>query len=227
MRRLSTLRLVTAVLAAGLIAAGCSAVPTVSSAETVAPTPSSIPNAAGAVGPSTVVDGVGHGWRRDKDGARAAAASAVSATGAIATAGFISRDDLIESIASAAFADQLAAESSRQLDELSIELGEAGVVPAQLVWSELPLRAKARSYSTAASSVEVWSVLVVGVPGHGAPRQVWRTVTVGLVWEGEDWRVDSWSSTAGPTPALAATSTVSSVDEISAVLAWPPTTGGW
>ena len=172
-----------------------------------------------------VVDGVGHGWRRDEAGVRAAAASAVSATGAIATAGFITRKDLIGSIASAGFADQLAAESSRQLDDFAIELGAAGVVPTQVVWSELPLRARVLSYSADASSVEVWSVLVVGVPGHGAPRQVWRTVTVGLVWEREDWRVDSWSSATGPTPALAAASTVSSVDEIGVVLAWP-TVGG-
>lgn len=149
----------------------------------------------------------------------------MAATGSIATAGFITRDDLIESLASSRFAEQLATESSRQLDELSIELGEARVVPSQLVWAELPLRANLVSYRTNAAMVDVWSVLVIGVPGHGAPRQVWRTVTVGLVWEREDWRVDSWASSAGPTPALAAASTVSSVDEIDEVLAWPISQG--
>ncbi|HET7689791.1 MAG TPA: hypothetical protein VFK41_05415 [Nocardioidaceae bacterium] len=190
----------------------------------VGPTTSTV-GTSEAVGPSFVVDGIGHGWRRDEDGARAAAGSAVSATGAIATAGFITRDDLIGSIASSGFAGQLADESARQLDELAIELGEVGVVPSQLVWAELPLRARVLSFSQDAAAVEVWSVLVVGVPGHGAPRQVWRTVTVGLIWEREDWRVDSWQSEAGPTPALAATSTVSSVDEIRAALAWPAVGG--
>lgn len=218
-----TRRSTAALIAVGLLVGGCSTTPNGMTTD-VGPTTSTVATAE-AVGPSFVVDGIGHGWRRDEDGARAAAGSAVSATGAIATAGFITRDDLIGSIASSGFAGQLADESARQLDELAIELGEVGVVPSQLVWAELPLRARVLSFSQDAAAVEVWSVLVVGVPGHGAPRQVWRTVTVGLIWEREDWRVDSWQSEAGPTPALAATSTVSSVDEIRAALAWPAVGG--
>jgi len=217
--RCSTVALITV----GLLVSGCSTIPNGTSTE-AGPTTSTVATAE-AVGPSFVVDGIGHGWRPDEDGARAAAGAAVSATGAIATAGFITRNDLIGSIASSGFAAQLADESARQLDELAIELGEVGVVPSQLVWAELPLRARVLSFSQDAAAVEVWSVLVVGVPGHGAPRQVWRTVTVGLIWERDDWRVDSWQSEAGPTPALAATSTVSSVDEIRAALAWPAVGG--
>lgn len=218
-----TLRAVAALAAVGLVVGGCASTASGAAADAVS-TASTVPNGA-AAGPTLVVDGIGHGWRRDEDGARAAAGSALSATGAIATAGFISRDDLIGSIASSGFAEELASESARQLDLLAIELGDAGVVPSQLVWAELPLRARVLSFSQDAAAVEVWSVLVVGVPGHGAPRQVWRTVTVGLIWEREDWRVDSWQSEAGPTPALAATSTVSSVDEIGAALAWPAVGG--
>lgn len=218
-----TRRSTAALIAAGLLVGGCSTTANGTTAD-VGPTTSAVATAE-AVGPSFVVDGIGYGWRRDADGARAAAESAVSATGAIATAGFITRDDLIGSLASSGFAGQLADESARQLDELAIELGEVGVVPSQLVWAELPQRARVLSFSQDEAAVEVWSVLVVGVPGHGAPRQVWRTVTVGLIWEREDWRVDSWQSEAGPTPALAATSTVSSVDEIRAALAWPAVGG--
>lgn len=218
-----TLRSIAALIAAGLLVGGCSTTPSRATDDEGPPT--TAVRSAEAVGPALVVDGIGHGWRRDEDGARAAAGSALAATGAIATAGFISRNDLIGSIASSGFADELASESARQLDELAIELGEAGVVPSQVVWAELPLRARVLSFSEDAAAVEVWSVLVVGVPGHGAPRQVWRTVTVGLIWEREDWRVDSWESEAGPTPALAATSTVSSVGAIGAALAWPAVGG--
>ena len=165
--------------------------------------------------------GIGHGWHHDDAGAIAAASNAVSVTGEIATAGFITRDDLIASIATAAYADELASVSSHQLDELSIELGEAGIAPSEIVWSELPLRTRLVSYSGDAAVVDVWSVLVVGAPGHGAPRQVWRTVTAGLVWEQEDWRIDRWEAVAGPTPALASNSVVSSVNEVARVLAWP------
>lgn len=149
----------------------------------------------------------------------------MSVSGDIATAGFITRNDLIESIASSAYADELAALSSRQLEDLSIELGQAGVAPSQLVWSEIPLRARTVAAEDRSAVVEVWSVLVIGVPGVGAPRQVWRTVTVELVWERDDWRIDGWDASAGPTPALASAAEVSSVDEIAAVVAWPPPTG--
>ncbi len=120
-----------------LLTAGCS-IPTAPSTSappvTEAPTGSSRP-----VGPAAVVDGVGHGWSHDAAGALAAASGAVSVTSEIATAGFITRDDLITSIASAGYASELSAVSSRQLDELSIELGQAGISPTQLVWAELPL----------------------------------------------------------------------------------------
>lgn len=210
--------LVPRAIATVLLTAGC-AMPTAPSTppqETAGPVDAERP--AGAAG---LVDEVGDLRLRDSDGALAAAWAAVSVTGEIAAAGFITRDDLITSIASASFADDLAAVSSRQLDEMSIELGQAGIAPSQLVWSELPLRARVMSYGEEAAVVEVWSVLVVGVPGRGAPRQVWRTVTVGLVWQREDWRIDAWDAAAGPTPALAAASVVSTVDDVAGVLAWP------
>jgi hypothetical protein len=177
------------------------------------------------LGPAEVVDGIPHGWRHDGEGARAAAIAAVSVTGDIATAGFITRDDLIESIASTDYAGELAALSARQLDELSIELGEAGVAPSQLVWSEIPLRARTISSDERSAVVEVWSVLVVGVPGVGAPRQVWRTVAIRLIWERADWRIDGWDASSGPTPALASAAEVSSVEDVAGVLAWPTPTG--
>lgn len=217
--RLSALLLATIV---GSFTTGACSMPT---GPSTAPSTTESESEAGAVGPLVVDNGVGHGWRHDADGAVAAASNAVSVTGAIATAGFITRNDLIASIASDEYAAELASVSSRQLDELSIELGEAGIAPSEIVWSELPLRARLVSHSTDEAVVEVWAVLVVGVPGHGAPRQVWRTVTVGLVWEREDWRIDRWEAAAGPTPALAANSLVSSVDEVARVLAWP-THGG-
>lgn len=210
--------LVPRAVATVLLMAGC-AMPTAPSTPSQgSASPVGAERPAGAAG---FVDEAGNLRPRDSDGALAAAAAAVSITGEIATSGFITRDDLITSIASASFADDLAAVSSRQLHELSIELGQAGIAPSQLVWSELPLRAQVGSYDDEAAVVEVWSVLVVGVPGHGAPRQVWRTVTVGLVWERGEWRIDAWDAAAGPTPALAAASVVSAVDDVADVLAWP------
>ena len=178
------------------------------------------------VGPAAVIDGVPHGWSHDAEGARAAAMAAVSLTGEIATAGFITRSDIIDSIATAEYGPALASLSSSQLVDLSVELGDVGVSPSELVWSEIPLTARIVSADDHRAVVEVWAVLVVGVPGVGAPRQAWRTVTVEVAWERDDWRIDGWDTQPGPTPALAANSVVSSVEEIAEVISWPTAGGG-
>jgi len=183
------------------------------------------PRVMSPVGPAEVVDGIPHGWRHDAGGARAAALAAVGLTGEIATAGFITRADIIDSIATSSYGPALASASSGQLAELSVELGVVGVSPGELVWSEIPLTARIVSVDFDRAVVEVWAVLVVGVPGFGAPRQAWRTVTVDVAWEHGDWRIDGWGARPGPTPALVATSVVSSVPDIAEVVSWSAATG--
>lgn len=179
-----------------------------------------------ATGPSGVDEfGVPYGWSPDADGALAAAVSAVRLTGPIARAGFITRSDMIGSLASMSFAPALASESSNQLAEMTAALGEASVVPGDLVWSELPLTARVVDAAERAARAEVWSVLVVGVRDLGAPRQAWRTVTIDLVWEAGDWKVDGWASRPGPTPLLDVTTAVATTGEISDVVAWPAVGG--
>jgi hypothetical protein len=161
----------------------------------------------------------------DNAGAEHAATAAVRMTGKIATTGFISRADLIGTISSARFAPSLAARSAAQLADMTAEVGGAGVSPTDLVWEELPLTSHVASANETAATIEVWSVLIVGVPGHGAPRQVWRTVRIGLVWERGAWRIDKWDAVSGPTPALATTAPISDVTSIRNVLVWPSVGG--
>jgi hypothetical protein len=181
-----------------------------------------VPTTSARVGPVAVVDGVSHGWSHDAAGAQAAAVAVVRATGPIAKAGFISRTDLIRSIASTAFGPKLAAASSAQLSEMTAELGAAKIAPADLVWAELPLTSRIVTAANERATVDVWSVLVVGVTGKGAPRQMWRTVSVTIIWERDDWRIDDWTTTPGPTPALAAMAAISDVPAIAGVLSWAP-----
>lgn len=194
-------------------------------AAAVVPPAADVPAVESPVGPAEVVDGVPHGWRHDAEGARAAALAAVSLTGDIARAGFITRSDIIDSIATSGYGPTLASLSSAQLADLSAELGGAGVSSGQLVWSEMPLTARTVTVKDHGAVVEVWTVLVVGVPDVGAPRQAWRTVTVRVAWERDDWRVDGWDSRPGPTPALAADAVVSSVEDVAKVVSWPPAGG--
>ncbi|MAT06286.1 MAG: hypothetical protein CL424_14710 [Acidimicrobiaceae bacterium] len=172
--------------------------------------------------PSPDEFGVLHGWARDPDGALAAAIAAVRSTGPIARAGFITRSDMIKSLASEAYGPTLATESANRLTEMTAEFGAATVSRSDLVWSEIPLSARVVAVDDLAAQVEVWSVLVVAVPDVGAPRQAWRTVRIDLVWERDDWRVDGWTAVAGPTPLLDATVGIASTDDIRGVLSWSP-----
>jgi hypothetical protein len=151
---------------------------------------------------------------------------AIRLTGEIATAGFITRDDLIESVASTRFAATLRSTAAAQLIELTTAIGAAGVPASDVLWEELPLTARTNASNQTAASVTVWSVLIVGVPGYGSARQVWRTSTIDLVREPDGWRVDSWTATPGPTPTLATTGAISDLASIVEVLNWPTATAG-
>src|SRR6266545_7452765 len=77
------------------------------------------------VGPTYTRRGVPQGWAPGPDGARAAAVSAVGLTGEIARAGFITRGDMIDVLATRRFAGDLGVTTERQLAELAEALGEA------------------------------------------------------------------------------------------------------
>lgn len=175
---------------------------------------------------SAVDHGVRVGWSRDATGARNAAISAVAVTGEIARAGFITRADMIAVLASENYASTLTQRSAAQLDDLLGDLRDAGIAASEVLFRELPLTARTTTADNSAATVEVWSVLIVGAPNMGAPRQLWRTITVELVWERDDWRVDDWSTMAGPTPALAVSSPIDDLARTEQVLAWPAAGSG-
>jgi hypothetical protein len=151
---------------------------------------------------------------------------AVRLTGDIATAGFITRDDLIDSVAYTRFASVMRSTAATQLTEFTAAVGASGVPVADVVWTELPLTARIVESGPATARVAVWSVLIVGVPGHGSARQVWRTSTIGLAHETSGWRVDSWTATPGPTPSPATNGAVSDLPSVVEVLSWPPAIAG-
>lgn len=208
---------VATVVVMGVVAAGCSSTPQPVALTATLPPESTVAE----LGPRAVEHGVPVGWSRDAEGARAAATSAVELTGELVAAGFITRRDMIGVLASQRYAPTLAADSAVQLREMLGELADDGVTASAVLWRELPLTAEIVEIDDAAALVQVWAVLVAGAPGRGTPRQAWRTVTVSLVWERDDWRVDDWAATAGPTPALANNAPIATLDELADVTAWP------
>jgi hypothetical protein len=195
------------------------------------PQPINPPSAPGAapgpdqLGPTGTRHGVPVGWPLGPDGARAAAVSAVGLTGEIAKSGFITRGDMIDTLATRGFASDLALATEHQLADLAEALGEIEVLPPAIVWTEVPLTVRVVDEGHGTARVEVWSVLVVASPDVGVPRQAWRTVTLDMVWEHDDWKVDAWDTTPGPTPALAAAAAVSNGREVADVADWPAAAG--
>ena len=155
------------------------------------------------------------------DDPHAAAVGAVALTGDVVTAGFISRRVMIDSFTTARFGTELADMTSSQVTALLLELGARDADAASLRVVEQPLAARTISEGPNRAVVDVWSMLVVAVPGAGPGRQVWRTVRVELVADELGWLVDGWTSTLGPTPALAPQATISDADAVLDVLEWP------
>jgi hypothetical protein len=216
-------RTTVAIVAAGAVGfAGCSIGE--SGPEPVTPPPGvdAAVTMTDALGPTFTRHGVPQGWAHSAEGARAAGVSAVGLTGEIAQAGFITRGDMIGVLATRRFALDLAVTTERQLADLAETLGAAELLPPEIAWSEVPLTARVVDASDRAARIEIWSVVVVARPEVGVPRQAWRTVVIELAWEDEDWKVDGWSTTPGPTPALAAATAISTGDEVVEVAQWPP-----
>lgn len=134
--------------------------------------------------------------------AHSAALRIVRLTGDIATAGFISRGDLVGVLASQRYAPVLRRAVDAQLAELTSAVGAVGVPASDLLWEEYPLTIEVRQTDNRRATITIWSVLIIGAPGHGAARQVWRTSTIDLVVEVGEWRVDGWAAVPGPTPTL-------------------------
>ena len=121
-----------------------------------------------ATGPRTEELGVPVGWSRDATGARAAAVSAVSLTGELARAGFITRSDMIRVPASRRYGPTLADLSAAQLDAFIDELAGEGLTPSQLLLQELPLEGALEERVRLILLQRVAGVLLV----HGARHRV-------------------------------------------------------
>jgi hypothetical protein len=155
--------------------------------------------------------------------ARRAAIEAVALTDEVVEAGFITRRDLIEGFATDDLAPRLVADTSAQVNALLVELGSRDADVTQVSLIEQPLSARATVIGDVVQ-VEVWSLLVIAVPGTGPARQAWRTVTLDMVLVDGRWLVSDWQSRPGPTPAPAVEAAFDDAATVDDVLAWEQVT---
>lgn len=151
-----------------------------------------------------------------------AAATAVAMTGGVATAGFISRRELIKSFSTPEFGPTLADRTSAQLDDLLLQFSQRKQSTADLRVVEQPLRTRVISQTPSEATAEVWSVLVVAVPGAPTATVTWRTVRLALRLVHDRWLVDSWDSTPGPTPMTGPDLPISPAGEVADRIGWNP-----
>ena len=109
----------------------------------------------------------------------------------------------VRELASASAADRLATDVRADLARL------AGGYPggATRVWAGL-LAMRETVVSPAGRSEEVWLARVVAPPGPAVYAE-WRLATLGLVWERNGWRLDTFDEVVGPRPSVAPGSTES------------------
>lgn len=162
----------------------------------------------------------------DMVAARQAAAAAVASTAEVMRAGMFTRGDLIDRIATPAFAGELASATTAQVNEFIVTLGAAGRDPSELAVMEVPVSAIAAEVEAGRVLVEVWSVLVVSLPGTAVARQAWRTTTLDMVLADGRWLVDGWRSEPGPSPALPPTGVVAEQGEVATRLGWQQVSSG-
>ncbi len=77
-----------------------------------------------------------------------------------------------------------------------------------------PVGYRVDRFTTAAATVAIWRVGIVGSGATAAPQQSWRTETVSLVWEDKTWKVAALGSETGPTPPLPGSAATSEAGEL-------------
>jgi hypothetical protein len=149
-----------------------------------------------------------------------AAAAAVALTGAVVTAGLISRRELIESFTTPGFGDELADLTSEQVASTQLALTGSSHTDTALSVVEFPLRVRTVDLDDRTATVEVWSVLVIAAVGEPVARQAWRTVTLDLELMDGRWLVDGWVSVDGPTPAGLPEGSIAPGSDVADRLSW-------
>ena len=119
--------------------------------------------------------------------------------------------DVQRSISTAASAEALAAEVFETLTAIRTDVPEGVAVSIAPFGVETVERGEGWD-------VSIWYVEVV-VYGDQLAVEQWRTSTYGVVWERGEWRMDSLSSSPGPTPVRPATVVASPVVDVAEAVA--------
>jgi hypothetical protein len=110
---------------------------------------------------------------------------------------------VVARIAARASRLQLIAAFDQASAQTRAQLGADTVPKPVILLRSVPVGYRVERFSLDESTIAVWYVGIVGSGATVHPQQSWRTQVVSLVWERGAWKVSSFESSPGPTPALA------------------------
>ena len=149
-------------------------------------------------------NGSGSGYERTRDGATAAATAYIGALDGPAILDEPRLRKTLASITSAESLDGLVRAYEQAARQTRVRLGVGTSPEPVVILRTVPVGYRIDRFTPDAATVSLWRVGIVGSGATIEPQQSWRTETVSLVWEGENWKVASFRSSPGPTPPLAA-----------------------
>lgn len=152
--------------------------------------------------PARGVDAV-TGYDRTRDGAAAAATAYVGALDGPALLDAPRLRKTLIQIAAAEALDGLVRAYEEAATRTRERLGVGTVPEPVVILRAVPVGYRIDRFTPEAATVSLWRVGIVGSGATVEPQQSWRTETVSLVWERDDWKVASFRSSPGPTPPLA------------------------
>jgi hypothetical protein len=168
-----------------------------------------------APGPAKYRDGIPSGFAQTKDGARAAAVAYVLTGQTLMNLAPTLVDDAVRSMSAAGSADTQVSTAEDQLDRVRQVLA-AGTGPTN--YQQAVLATRVDAFTPDRARVSVWHVGVLSRAGVAAPQAGWNTSVFDLVWEQSDWKVWGETITPGPAPALNASATPATSDQLNAAL---------
>lgn len=151
-------------------------------------------------GPADVVAGVPVGYAHSPDGAASAAVNYLDALAGPQLLDPSAYDALLRRMTTSDGYAHLKSQADAGRPQALQNLGVGGSPAPQLIVRSVPLGYRIDSYSPAQAAVSIWSVGVVGSSTTRPPDASWSTTTITLDWQGGDWRMSGYRTTAGPVP---------------------------
>lgn len=157
------------------------------------------PDPRGAAGPTTTRGGLPAGFTRNQAGASAAAMTYACASQRWLYLPDAEVERAVRAVATSAAAPRLIRDV---LGEVRAAREALAASAGRIWWIVRPLAVKVESADEDRARVAVWTVSVLSASDVALPQSDWSTVTVDLVWEDGDWRVDAIDDARGPTPMV-------------------------